>query len=183
MKEKESILTALEYLATFIDYPTSISHNRIPDDCCHIIDRFPQLTTHLEAFAEYARQCQLSELEEQYTKTFDFDPDCALELGWHLYGESYGRGDFLVKMRDLLDYCHISESVELPDHLTYVLPAVGRLEKKQAQEFCQYYVIPAMNKLLKGIAQKRSPYEGVLLAVKQLLSEVYAAPALGGVNL
>ncbi len=40
--------------------------------------------------------------EELYTRTFDLNPVCALEIGWHLFGEDYERGAFLVRMRDQL---------------------------------------------------------------------------------
>ncbi len=176
------IKTVLDDLAGFIGYPTPESLAQVPEACRLIVDRFPQLAIPLNTFSEYVQQHSITELEEQYTRSFDFDPDCALELGWHLYGENYGRGDFLVKMRDLLDYCKVSESVELPDHLTYVLAAIGCLEHKQAQEFCQHYIVPAIGKLLKGIASKQSPYEHVLVATHQLLSEVYTTPAIGGVT-
>ena len=51
-------------------------------------------------FGEYAEQHTLAELEEVFTQTFDINPLSALEVGWHLFGEEYARGMFLVRMRE-----------------------------------------------------------------------------------
>src|SRR6266568_3182701 len=56
--------------------------------------------------------------QELYVQTFEFNPACTLELGWHLFGENYERGEFLVRMREQLRRHGIAESNELPDHLT-----------------------------------------------------------------
>ena len=72
--------------------------------------------------------------QELYVQTFEFNPACTLELGWHLFGENYERGEFLVRMRDLLRRHGIAESTELPDHLTHVLALVGRLDHEEAAE-------------------------------------------------
>lgn len=133
----------------------------------------------LDEFVTYALAQRTTDLEEMYTRTFDFDPDCALELGWHLYGENYGRGDFLVKVRHMLQMYGIEETAELPDHLIHILPAIGRLEESQAREFAVDYVIPGIDKLLSGITKKNSPYEGVLQFVQDVLRERYA-PVSGG---
>ncbi len=45
---------------------------------------------------------QLWEVEEAFTRTFDVNPACALEVGWHLFGEEYTAAMFLVRMREEL---------------------------------------------------------------------------------
>jgi len=40
--------------------------------------------------------------------TFDINPACALEVGWHLFGEDYMRGQFLVRMREELSKYEIA---------------------------------------------------------------------------
>jgi nitrate reductase molybdenum cofactor assembly chaperone NarJ/NarW len=63
----------------------------------------------LEAFNQLVQNTALARLEELFTITFDMNPDTCLELGWHLYGESYQRGEFLVKMRQALDAAGVAE--------------------------------------------------------------------------
>ena len=37
------------------------------------------------------------QIQELYTRTFDINPVCTLEIGWHIFGEDYARGALLVK--------------------------------------------------------------------------------------
>ena len=46
-----------------------------------------------------SRGMSVEDLQELYTRTFDWNPDTSLEIGWHLYGENYERGEFLVEVR------------------------------------------------------------------------------------
>ena len=110
-------------------------------------------------------------LEELYTHTFDINPVSSLEVGWHLYGETYERGAFLVQMRDLLRQCSIEESSELPDHLTHTLLAVGRMCEGEGSMFISSHLLKAIDKMLEGFAGKENPYEHMLTAVKLLLTE------------
>ena len=66
-----------------------------------------------------------TQLEELYTRTFDLNPVCTPEVGWHIYGEQYRRGRFLVQARELLKIVGVDERGELPDHLMSLLPAGG----------------------------------------------------------
>jgi nitrate reductase assembly molybdenum cofactor insertion protein NarJ len=40
------------------------------------------------------------EYEELYTKTFDVQPICYLDLGYVIFGEDYKRGAFLLHMQE-----------------------------------------------------------------------------------
>ena len=83
-------------------------------------------------------------------------------------------GSGLVFMRGQLRRYGIEESVELPDHLTHVLPLLDRLEQNEpdkAREFVKAAVLPAMEKMLEAFQKKDSPYENVLLAIAGLLRQ------------
>jgi nitrate reductase delta subunit len=109
------------------------------------------------------------EAEELYTRSFDINPVASLEVGWHLYGEQYERGAFLVSMRSLLRLHHIEESTELPDHLTQVLRAVGRMPQQEADEFAGRALLPALTKMLDGFKDQDNPYAGVLRGLKEYI--------------
>ena len=77
-----------------------------------------------EALAGFARAIEglpVETLQELFTQTFDWNPETTLDLGWHLFGENYDRGDCLVKLRGALKTYGVAESQELPDHLSHVL--------------------------------------------------------------
>ncbi len=122
---------------------------------------------HLLAFAAATGSLSAEEFEELYTRTFDINPISSLEIGWHLYGETYERGSFLVKMRQLLKRLEIPESTELPDHLSHILLALEKLgTSKEADELASQFVAPALAKILEGFKDKQSPYEHLLFALK-----------------
>lgn len=123
----------------------------------------------IEGFAHSVAGQTVEELQELYTRSFDLNPVCALEVGWHLYGENYERGRFLVRMRELLEMLEIDETVELPDHLTSVLPALARLPAADAHDLASRYVAQALRTMLDGLAGKENPYEEVLQAVREVL--------------
>lgn len=113
-------------------------------------------------FAEHVSQCSEAEIQELFTRTFDINPVAALEVGWHLFGERYERGTFIVKMRQTLRDLEIPESTELPDHLTHVLEALGRMDANDADEFANMFVLPALSKMQEAHKGKENAYTNVL---------------------
>lgn len=109
------------------------------------------------------------ELQELYTVTFDLNPVCSLELGWHLFGENYDRGLLLVKMRGLLRQHGIAETGELPDHLSHALRLLARMDSAARRDFAVAIVLPAIGKMLDAFRDKQNPYEKVLVALKDHL--------------
>lgn len=117
-----------------------------------------------------------TEIEELYTRTFDINPVCSLEVGWHLYGEDYNRGTFLVAMRGLMRSLGVEEGSELPDHLGSVLRVLGRMEPGQATPFAREYVLPAIGRMLEGFGEAPNPYRAVLEQVDAFLRERHGEP-------
>lgn len=130
----------------------------------------------LERFAEAVEGLELPALQELYTRTFDLDPVCALEVGWHLYGENYDRGRFLVRMRELHAQLGVDEAGELPDHLISVLPALARLDPDDRTELGRRYVVPAVARMLTGFDGRDIPYEHLVRAVDRTLRATLGAP-------
>jgi len=123
----------------------------------------------LAQFAESIKGLQIWELEELFTRTFDMNPVCSLELGWHLFGENYERGLLLVRLREELRRYEIPESTELPDHLTHVLKLLGGMDHAGAEDFAAACVLPALSKMIAAIEGKGNPYQPVLLAIQAFL--------------
>lgn len=135
----------------------------------------------LGEFCSRIEEQKTEQLQESFVQTFDLNPICVLEVGWHLYGDNYDRGAFLVKTREQLRRHGVAESTELPDHLTHVLALLARMEPEEASAFAGQSVIPALDKMLAGIAGKTSPYEFLLVALRQTLAFAHQ-PAFQGVN-
>lgn len=123
--------------------------------------------TAAESCPEFARAIEplsTEELQEAWVRTFEMTPECCLDIGWHLFGENYERGEFLVMLRQELRRYGIAESAELPDHLSHVLPLVARMEA--SREFAGRFLDPALDKILAGLAG--SLFEPLLRAVRTL---------------
>jgi nitrate reductase delta subunit len=105
--------------------------------------------------------------QELYVQTFEFNPACTLEIGWHLFGENYERGEFLVRMREQLRRHGVPETSELPDHLTHLLALIDRLDQEQAAEFAAQFLLPALGKIQQALAE--NPYEPLIEAIRTRL--------------
>ncbi|MBX2990080.1 MAG: molecular chaperone TorD family protein [Bacteroidetes bacterium] len=163
---------ALDGLATILSYPGEDYKSRVAESLQFIAAHSDaeEMVGRLYAFSKAIEGLNKGEMEELYTRTFDINPVSSLEVGWHLYGETYERGAFLVQMRNVLRRCGVEESTELPDHLTSVLHAVGRMERSEAEEFIPSRVLKAMAKMLEGFAGQENPYEHVLVSVQLMLT-------------
>lgn len=129
----------------------------------------PERQPALDQFGRALEGKTILELQERFTLTFDLNPVCSLELGWHLFGENYDRGLLLVKMRALLRQHGIAETGELPDHLSHALRLLARMEEGAGRDFAVAIVLPALGKMLDAFRDKHDPYEKVLVALKDHL--------------
>lgn len=162
----ETTMISYKHFAKLLAYPSADYADLVLDLAAHSSDK------DISIFAAETSALSREEFEELYTRTFDINPISSLEIGWHLYGETYERGSFLVKMRQLLKSLEIPESTELPDHLSHVLLALDTLgESNEADELANQYVAPALAKILEGFKEKNNPYEHLLLALQNSIRE------------
>lgn len=137
--------------------------------------RYPDREEVLAALAPFPG-FETNRLEELYTRTFDINPVCSLEIGWHLYGEDYNRGAFLVRMRALLRELGIEEGAELPDHLETALRALATMPPEEADSLARRFVLPAVQKMRAGFPAEGNPYAAVLAEVERFLTERHGEP-------
>lgn len=130
---------------------------------------------HLAAFIQEFRALSTEEQQERYVTTFELNPACSLEIGWHLYGENYERGEFLVKMRQEMQRLGITESSELPDHLTHALAIFAKFEREEAEAYTAEYLYPAL-KRMPGL-DGTNAYRHVLAALEAALEADYPEAA------
>lgn len=169
-------------LSDLLKYPDDNYIDRV--DKCYNLLKETRSPAHplVKKFNSTIKEKSVEELQELFTRTFDLNPLCALEVGWHIYGESYERGAFIVKMRQTLKKLEIVESTELPDHLSYILEALGLMEQTEAKEFSSQYILPALEKMQKGLKDKVNPYESVLRAISNELQCSFAIQPTGVEN-
>ena len=127
-------------------------------------------TDDFHIFSQHVNETELTKLQEEFTQLFDFTPNTCLDLGWHLHGENYERGVFMVRVREMLREFGIPETSELPDHLTHILSVLPKMEEDDRNEFVQTRVIPATEKIIKGFGDTESPYKHLIQFIYGVLS-------------
>lgn len=122
-------------------------------------------------FGTFLEQHEPWQVEEAFTGTFDVNPACALEVGWHLFGEEYARGMFLVRMREELRKYDLPESAELTDHISHVLAVVASMPDDEAAKFVHACVQPAVEKMNDALAKKDTPYRHVISCLAKVIKQ------------
>ena len=167
--------TLLDALAELYEYPRVGFGACLRRSRALVDERWPNRSQALEELERRIQGLELGAIEELFTRTFEINALCALEVGWHIYGEEYARGALLVRLRQELRKHGIEESVELPDHLTQVLRLLGRLEPGLATDLAGRYVLPALGKMIDGATGKDFAYRPVLEMTREILRDEFDA--------
>lgn len=135
----------------------------------------PEAATYIERFLAVAEETPPGRLEEIYTGTFDINPTCTIYAGYQLFGESYKRGEFLVRLKEKYRQRGFITGNELPDHLALLLRFLGRLDPEEtlARELIADCLVPALEKMTGSFPEPCggtvNPYACVLRAVASVI--------------
>ncbi len=155
-------------LVSLISYPDSDIRSDL-DKVCKSLNG--EKADDLTIFCQHVRKTDLTKLQEEFTQLFDFTPNTCLDLGWHLHGENYERGVFMVRMREMLREFGVSESSELPDHLSHILSVLPLMDNDNRNEFINTYVIPAIKKIIDGFGETKTPYKNLVQFIHDILEK------------
>ncbi len=159
-----------EALARLLEYPRAGWMKSFQDGSRILENQCPSAWSALRPFAEFVNSKSPTELEELFTATFDHSDSCALEVGWHVFGENYTRGSFMAGMRRQLRENGIEENGELPDHLSHLLPLAGKSPPEKAKLLVLECLAPAVRKIQLALDEAKNPWSPVLAAVLELLA-------------
>lgn len=102
----------------------------------------------LREFLLYARWTPPGRMEEIYTGTFDLAAACSPYVGYHLFGESYKRSVFMVRLKELYRAHSYAVAVELPDHLAVLLRFLAVCQDSAlVEELICDALLPALEKM------------------------------------
>lgn len=156
-------------LVTLLSYPTDEVHPALLS-AYQVVEKAAPAAAALsrEAVAGVAA-LEPWQAEELYCQTFDFSKSLTLEIGWHLFGEDYHRGAFLVQLRELqYQYRIPNYGVELPDHLANLLLILDAVSDEKREELAAQ-IAPALEKILTNFGETDNPYAAVLRTVAWFL--------------
>lgn len=169
---------ACDRLAAALAYPGTNIHSVLAE-CEHAVSAVDSgAAAHVADFRRAAAHLSPPALQELYAQTFDMNPRCALDIGWHVFGESYDRSAFLAMLREDLHVAEIPTGIELPDHVTHMLRLVGRLGEVRAGE-CGALIGVALDRVLEALAGTHNPYEHLLRGVRALVRPAHAPERRG----
>jgi nitrate reductase delta subunit len=168
-----------DLVARLLEYPDGVTPQVALRAEGDLARRSPEAAAELEAFRTGVAGLDPREVEELYTRTFDILAPCCLDVGYQLFGETYKRGSFLVKMRGAARRYGVEPGSELPDHLPVVLRILARVDAgDDPSELAVEVLLPAVEKMLRSLAAGENPYAAVLRAVRALLcADFGVAPA------
>lgn len=129
-----------------------------------------------EYFSDFCldiRELSLTQMQELYTRTFDLNPVCALEVGHHLFGEDYKRGEFLARLRETENPFDLGQQRQLPDYLPVILRLLGRTQDAELRaSMIGYCLIPALRKMSEAFAKKNNPYGNLVRFLTETLKRI-----------
>ncbi len=151
----ERLIEAREELGWIIN---GFSHSIVKTKCAHFL-------AHLDADP-------LLELQEEYTRLFDFNPATCLNLTFHECGESKARGFALANFSRLYkDAGYELASRELPDYLPLVLEFLSVCSGETRSKILTQYD-SHISGLASRLLEQDSVYTGLVEALSTLIREL-----------
>ena len=174
MPGREDMRHGYRHLSSLLEYPSPALTARVSSCLDWLESVNSQAAAWLRKFQTHVEQTALTQLEEIYSATFDLQPKCVPYAGYHLFGENYQRGAFMVKLQEQYRCYGFSWGNELPDHIAVILRFMSVLPDPEAarvmREDC---LIPVFQKIMAGFAKEdRSIYGPALQTVLVWMQEV-----------
>lgn len=160
----------LDLVADCLEYPGRDTAARARRAAEEAASDHVELSRALWDLAVALEQAPLSEAEERYTALFDLDPVCTLHVGYHLFGETYARGEFLAGLGAELRQAGLSPGAELPDFLPTTLRLLGRLGAEDRHEFLEAALVPGLGRMADALRDSHSPWTLLVKALPAVLA-------------
>lgn len=120
--------------------------------------------------ARYLEREGKANAEERYTQLFDLSPVCTLHIGYHLFGDAYGRGELLAGLVGELREARVPLGGEIPDFLPTLLRLVPRIENEESRSlFLERVLLPGLEKMEASLGETHDPWSEIIRALPELL--------------
>ncbi|HXG94658.1 MAG TPA: nitrate reductase molybdenum cofactor assembly chaperone [Blastocatellia bacterium] len=159
-----------ESLANLLEYPDESWGARLELGRQVVAIESPELAPAFSDFYREIESLNLGALQERYTQTFDLNPVCTLEVGYHLFGENYKRGLFLANLQETEAPFELGQQNQLPDYLPVLLRLIVKLEDKELRDaLIAECLLPAIEKMLAALGQSENPYTRLIETIHRAL--------------
>src|SRR3989304_9951584 len=117
---------------------------------------YPEAGKELKIFTNYILKMNQDDREELFTKTFDVQPICYLDLGYVLFGEDYKRGAFLLHMQEEQLKANNNCGTDLSDNISNMLMLYTKTNNQALlDELAVKILIPGLEKMIAEFKQAR----------------------------
>lgn len=119
-------------------------------------ERYPEAALELKPFVDYMITHSVDEREELFTRTFDVQPICYLDLGYVIFGEDYKRGAFLLHMQEEQLLAGNDCGTDLSDNICNILTLYTKTQDQSLlDELAVKIMIPGLEKMIGEFKQAR----------------------------
>lgn len=142
--------------ADLLRYPSMDYPERV-NKCFGILSKdYPEAASEMKPFVEYINTHTEDEREELFTKTFDVQPICYLDLGYVIFGEDYKRGAFLLHMQEEQLLAGNDCGTDLSDNICNMLTLYAKTDNQALlDELAVKILIPGLEKMIGEFKQAR----------------------------
>lgn len=145
MKDREHY----SLLANLFRYPEEDFMIQLKENQDFLDEFYPEAGKELQPFSESLNNRPLDETRELFTKTFDVQPICYLDLGYVMFGEDYKRGAFLLNMQEEQIKINNDCGTDLSDNICNVLTLMTKSEDDVFVEDLVWRIfIPCVKKMI-----------------------------------
>ena len=160
----------MDDLAVCMEYPTPDTAKRAISASKRVGDAL-EISQALVDLAEMLDSAEVGEPEARYTMLFDLKAVCTLNLGHHLYGDTYQRGALLSELAGELNRAGVEHEHDLPDFLPTLLRLLGRLDDDEDRRLLFYALIePSLKAVNIALAESPGPWPQILSLLPALLT-------------
>ncbi len=171
-EEKRFLLRVLSILLQYPDQDLIRNLNELREAVEEIAQ--PEPREECANFLSYLEKIPLIRIQEEYSATFDLNPETCLNISYHKWGDARERGSALVDFRQLYDTAgYECATGELPDYLPLVLEFLSINGETSRLSFLGQYC-DQVESLGSRLQENASHYAGLFAIVVDTFRELKA---------
>lgn len=164
---------ALELLARVLEYPDGDTATLARQAAGQLAGDHIALARALWDLAVWLENAPRGQIEERYTALFDLNPVCTLNLGYHVFGDTYPRGAFIAGLAGELRQRGLDAGHDLPDYLPTLLRLLAHIDPiEDAHLLLSVGVLPGLAKIAEALRGSHDPWSDLLRSLPELLEEL-----------
>ena len=171
-------------LADLFDYPTVELADSLAACENELGAKIPEEIVAIEKFKEHIESKNIGEQQEYYSKTFDVNALCCIDIGYVIFGEDYKRGEFLVNMQNEQRIAGHHFETELADHFPNVLRLFYYHKNREfVDELAYCMIIPALTEIIDNFRSPDNIYRNLLVMLLEILEKGFGHCTMEQINI